>query len=266
MDMGMASVSTSFYNGLARGLGVRLVAEAARGTPEFSSSGLVIRRDLIEKGRVRDFADLRGLTVALAGPGGLTTLYLGKALERGGLTKDDINLVTISYPDMHAAFVNGAIDAAIQTEPLASVGQRQGITTKWRTSGQLTGELPSLVLMYGPTMLGDRRPAGERFMVAYGRGVRDYYDAFITGRADRAAAVEIVTRHSSVTDPALYDIMDFATINPDLRVDVAGITAEQEWFWNQGLLPELRAPVDVAAATDNSFVDYALRVLGPYQP
>ena len=43
----------------------------------------------------------------------------------------------------------------IMIQPLASVGQRQGITTKWKTSGQLTGELPSIVLMYGPTVLGD---------------------------------------------------------------------------------------------------------------
>lgn len=265
MDMGMVSVSNAFFHGLGRDLPVRLVAEAARGTPEFSSSGLAVRQDLIASGRVRDYPDLRGLTIALAGSGGLTTMYLGRALERGGLTFDDINLVTVAYPDMLAAFANSAIDAAIQTEPLATLGQQRGLLTKWRSSGELTGDQPTLVLMYGPSLLGERRTAGERFLLAYGRGVRDYYDAFISKRGDRAAAVEILTRYTNVKDAALYDQMGFSSVNPDLAVDIAGIAAQQDWFWQHGLLPELRAPIDVAATTDNRFVERALATLGPYR-
>lgn len=264
-DLGIVGVSTGLFQALGRGVEVRFVADAARQSPRFSAAGLSVRKDLLDAGRVRDYPDLRGLNVGLAGMGGITHWYLGRALERGGLGLDDVNIVNLSQPDMPPAFANGVIDAGMQAEPFATIGERQNISRRWKSAGELAGDSPMLLMQFSQAMASEKRAAGERFMVAYTRSIRDYYDAFVSGRGDRAAAIDVMIAHSPVKDRSLYDDMSYVTIDPNPYVDAAGLTVQQEWFFNHGMMPELRAPVDLAAFADRGFVDHALSVLGPYR-
>ena len=174
-------------------------------------------------------------------------------------------MVQVSHPDQQAAFANRTIDAAVQAEPYATITKRQGLTGKWKLAGELVGDAPLLLLQFSPEMYTRKRAEGARLMIAYTRAARDYYDAFISGPGDRASAVDILIRRTPVKDPALYDEMGFYTVDPNPHVDVPGISAQQQWFFARGQMPELRAPVDLAAFTDRQFVDYALSVLGPYR-
>lgn len=265
VDLAVISVSNQLFQALGRGVELRAVADAGRNVPRYSSTFLSVRKDLLDSGRVRDYPDLRGLTIALSGFGGGTTLYLGKGLERGGLTRDDANLVQVPYPDMAAAFSNRVLDAAMLTEPFGTLAQRQGLATKWKMAGELAGEVPGQLLHFSPSMGGDKRTAGERFMIGYVRAVRNYYDAFISGRGDRAPAVDVLIRRTNIKDPTLYDEMSMPTVDPNPYIDLPGIAAQQDWFYTQGLTPELRAPVDLTTFADRAFVDRALAVLGPYR-
>ena len=51
--------------------------------------------------------------------------------------------------------------------------------------------------------------------------------------------------------------------HPDGYVNSATILADLDWFVARGAVPQRPAP---AALVDNSFVDYALTILGPYSP
>ncbi len=63
IDIGSGGTSTAIFNGIARGAGVKIVADATRNTPSQSVSALVIRKDLFDSGKVKSYADLKGLKV-----------------------------------------------------------------------------------------------------------------------------------------------------------------------------------------------------------
>jgi NitT/TauT family transport system substrate-binding protein len=92
-------------------------------------------------------------------------------------------------------------------------------------------------------MAGRRRSSGlmaprscprtkRRFMKAYLRGVRDYNDAF---RKDtgRAAIVDILSKNT-VKKPELYATMVMPGLDPNGAINVAGMTADMEWFFSKG--------------------------------
>jgi hypothetical protein len=55
-------------------------------------------------------------------------------------------------------------------------------------------------------MINERQEVGRRFLVAYLRGVRDYDDAFNHGK-DQDAIVAILTKHTNIKDPAVFQKM-----------------------------------------------------------
>src|SRR5215211_3373986 len=60
LDVGDGSHSAGLYNAVARGIGIKIVADAASGPPGYPVVSLLFRRDLVDSGQVRGPGDLRG--------------------------------------------------------------------------------------------------------------------------------------------------------------------------------------------------------------
>ncbi len=104
LDLLGPAIAASLFNAGARQVALRLVADkGSTPDPEWDFATLMVRRDLIDGGQVRDYADLRGLTIALAGQANAPEIELAKALEKGGLALGDVHLTIISFPDMITA-------------------------------------------------------------------------------------------------------------------------------------------------------------------
>ena len=99
-------------------------------------------------------------------------------------------------------------------------------------------------------------------MVAYLRGVRDYWDAY-DGRQDFQLVVDVIRKYTGLKDEALIRRMPPTGQNPNGYLDAANLASYQDWFAERGLVPQ---KVDVRRTLDLSFVEYANSVLGPYQP
>jgi NitT/TauT family transport system substrate-binding protein len=65
-----------------------------------------------------------------------------------------------------------------------------------------------------------------------------------------------------VKDPALYDRMQLAGLDPDGEVNVESLRADAE-YWLENNYREERTPVD--ELLDRSFAQYARQQLGPYR-
>src|SRR3546814_13524554 len=102
---------------MARGVPTKIVGDYIVYVEKPAVNALVVRKDLYDSGEIKSAADLKGRTIAITARGQFTHLLAGKALESGGHTVDDARLVTMSYPDMVAAFDGGSIDAAAFVEP-----------------------------------------------------------------------------------------------------------------------------------------------------
>lgn len=65
-----------------------------------------------------------------------------------------------------------------------------------------------------------------------------------------------------VLHPALYDKMLPTGLNPDGYVRMKGLAADLAWYKDNNLL---KSDIQLQDTVDNSYVDFALSVLGKYQ-
>src|SRR5262245_33609614 len=99
LQFASAPVDPSVFNAILRGIELKIVGYNAIINQPDVSAGWMVRQDLIDSGRYRDFADLRGMTVGLTAPGGIGMMWVDRVLARGGLTPDDVQLVFLPLPD-----------------------------------------------------------------------------------------------------------------------------------------------------------------------
>ncbi|HZU07893.1 MAG TPA: ABC transporter substrate-binding protein [Chloroflexota bacterium] len=268
LDIAVGAVGAGLFNAVGRGIDIKLVADKAATSPDphngFSSSlALAIPKEYAEGQVITDYRDLRGKILALPSRGTTSHVLIDRALQKGGLTLADIEIKEMSFPDMNAALVNKGIDVALQIEPLLSMGEAQGVLVRWKRAEEIYPGQQVAAIIYGPRIAAIGQNVGNRFMVAYIKGLRDYNDAFGPRRKDRAAVVSILTQYTNVKEPALYDRMTFDYMNPDGYINAEALAADLDWFVANGYL---RERPDLRMVVDNRYVDYALQQLGRYQP
>jgi NitT/TauT family transport system substrate-binding protein len=262
LDAAGITPNAGFFNAVARGLPLRIAGDKGRLAPGRSAGMWVLREDVAASGVVQDWADLRGLTLGINVPntGTSTDIILDRTLERAGLTREDVHIVGVSYPDINTAFANRTIEAAYHTEPFLTLGENQGLLRRWRSAADIVPDLHTTVWIYSPGFAATE--AAFRFMVGYLRGARDFTDAFVYGWG-KPAVVEILTRYTPVKDARLYDQMGFAALDPNGRVIPERIAEDVQYYLAKGYLQQ---PVDVAQVIDLRYADHAVSRLGPYRP
>jgi NitT/TauT family transport system substrate-binding protein len=268
LDVSVGAVNPGLFNAIQRGVDMKLVTTKGATGPDPSSpfpGGItfVLGTEVAASGAIRDYADLRGRPIAISTRGSALEVILDKALHRGGLTRDDVDIKTLGYPDMLPALANRHVDAAIELEPFVAQGAGKGVLVPWKNSVEIHPGQQAAAILYGPSILQMAGNAGNRFMVAYVRGLRDYNDAFGPKRLNRADMVNILIRNTQLKDAALYDQMGLSYLNPDCYLNLDTMAADIDWYFENGYI----APKpDVTQLVDHSFCDYALQQLGRYQP
>ncbi|MFI5267933.1 MAG: ABC transporter substrate-binding protein, partial [Chloroflexota bacterium] len=256
IQVGATGFGVSLYNAAQRDIPVLMTADngSATGT---SSGAIVIRKALA--GQIKDYKDLKGRKIALSSAGTSIHVTLGKALAAGGLTFKDIDLVTIPFGDMPAALTNGAVDAALLTEPAISKGVADGSQAVFKWSDEIYPNQQFNAVMYSPQFA--KTATAQAFMTAYMQGVRDYNDV-IRGKANLDEFARIGAKYLPVKDPAIYKSVRQIGINPDGKLQLGPMQEDIDFYISQGLMKD---KPDLTKLVDNSFVDAALKELRPYK-
>jgi ABC-type nitrate/sulfonate/bicarbonate transport system substrate-binding protein len=260
LDVGGGATSAGLINAVALEIPIRIVADKGSTPPGFGYQGIVLRNEL-----AGSFTGCTGFKALRVGTAAITNSFgpaLARVLGECGLTISDVELVEMTFGDMGAALRNGAIDAAHIIEPGLTNGLSAGVYTLWKRTDEFYPDAQNAVLLYGPQFIANRREVGQRFMVAYIKGMRDNWEAFARG-VNKAETIDILTRTTSVKDPALFERMAPSGLNPDGYINMRTFSDDLEWWVNQG---HVRTRVDPAQVVDNSFVDYAIDRLGRYTP
>lgn len=175
LDVGGGGASAALYNAAARGLELRIVADKGSMPAGYGYMLLVVRKDLVDSGKVKSFADLKGLKIGNSSSGGSGDALLNAALIKGGLKFSDVTRVYMSFPQLGVAFKNRAIDAAFLTEPNASEPVKAGDAVKFARGDEIYPDQALAVILYGPLLL-KKRDIGQRFMNAYLCGPSPFMD------------------------------------------------------------------------------------------
>jgi len=267
LDMGAGATSAGLFNSATRGIGIKVVADKGSNLPGYAYVSLLVRKELVDSGKFKTLQDLKGLRIAEPGKGASTGATVYQALLKGGLKYDDVEHVyNMGFPEMIAAMQNGAIDAAPVPEPFNTFGREKGIAVRF-SADEFYPRQTVAVLLYGPQFMTKRADVAHRYMVAYLKGVRFYNGAIKDGKfagPNAEELIQILVEHTRYKDPELYRKVVPNGCNPDGRVDRASMETDLA-FWRQQKFVD-NQHVGVADVVDDSFVDAALKTLGPYKP
>jgi NitT/TauT family transport system substrate-binding protein len=267
IDIAAAATSAGLFNAAARGIGLRIVADKGSNLPGYAYVSLIVRKELVDSGKFTTLKDLKGLRVAEPGKGGSTGSTVNEALKSAGLRYDDaVHVYNMGFPEMVTALKNGAIDAAISPEPFNTFAREQGIAVRFPSDAFYPRQTIAVVL-YGPDFIAKRGDVAHRFMVAYLKGVRFYNDAIRDGHftGPRAAElIDLLVKETRYKDPALYQKMVPNGCDPDGRADRPSLEKDLAFYRANKFVES--DTIGVADVVDDSFVDAALKALGPYKP
>jgi NitT/TauT family transport system substrate-binding protein len=264
LDVGGGTVAAGLYNAVERGINIKIVGDKASVAEGYEYSTLLVRKDLVDSGRYKALADLKGMTIAAAAQGAGSESAINEAVKKGGLKFADVNVVYMGFPEMLAAFKNKGIDACITNEPTVTRAIQGGFAVRGSKDTIYPGQQTAVVLFSDEFI--KQRAVAQKFMNAYIRALRDYNDALKDGRLAGPGAdgiIAILNEYTNIKDPAAYRTMTPFAANPDGRVNAASLKNDYEFFRERNLVS---GRISVDQVVDNSFADEAVRKLGKYQP
>jgi len=263
LDIGGGAVSAGLFNAMARGVDLRIVADKGTIRTGQSYEALIIRRDLVESGRFKTLADLKGLRIGLAARGISPHIDLVMFAQKANLRPDDVEITIMAFPDMVPAMANKALDGALLIEPFRTQALEQQIGVFIESADKIYPDHQVAVVLYAPHMRREKVDAGRKFMVAYLQGVRDFNDAFIKKQPEKKQQViGALAKFTPVKDFALYEKMVMPWLDPDGTVNRQSLRFDQEWYAQNGFVS---TKVNLSLVVDDRFVLYALQRLGRYR-
>jgi NitT/TauT family transport system substrate-binding protein len=264
LDVGAGSVSAGLYNAVGRGIKIKVVADKSSSPPGYGPTQIVVRKDLVESGRYKTPIDLKGFRFAMNGPGVSNTSTLNTLLTSVGLKYSDVSTVNLSFPDHFLAYQNKSVDAGASAEPIVTAAVKAGIGVVVKRDDEIDPYHQLANILYSQSF-ADNKDVADRFMRAYLRGVRYYNKALKNGRYAGETADEVIAilvENSNVKDAALLREITPNGCDPDGRVNVASLKRDLAFYASQGLI---ESAINVDDIVDTSFIDAAVKALGPYK-
>lgn len=254
------NINAGLYNAISSDIPIKIVADKGTVARGHGYLALIVRKDLVENGRYKSYADLKGMKMAVTAKGVSQEIVTERYLKSAGLTLGDIELLTLSYKDMNLAFVNKGLDATVQIEPFVSQAVAENLAVRVEGNDVIYPEQQSAVMFYSPVFIEKHPETARKFMVAYVKGLRDYNDAFEYGKG-KAELIALLVKAKVVKDAALAEKMAPVGLHPDGDMNVASLKDDLKWFVEKGYVS--KAP-DLDRVVDRSYIEYARKTLGPY--
>ena len=264
LEVASGATSAGLYNAVTRGIGIKIVADKARNAKGYGFTAFMVRKDLIDSGRVKSFKDFKGLKVAVSALGSSESFLLAEALRQNGLALDDVERVNIGFSQHVVAFENRAIDASISVEPAITAIVNAGKAVRFVGVDEIYPDYQTAVTFYGDKFVAEKPKAARGFMTALVHGMRDYADALQNGRLAGPGAdaiIAIMAEYSPLRDPALYRAMTSHYCDPDGQVNIEALRRTWAFFKDN---KQIDGTVTVDQIIDTSFAKAAVVALGPY--
>lgn len=223
---GGSTWGSGFFNSIGLNSGITVVSQLAKvptaeeGKPV---SPFIVSKKRFDAGEITTVADLAGKNVAIPGPGGFGEYSVHLALQSGGLSMADVNLVNLGPPDAGIALDNGSVDASFTIEPLASGFAAQDLTASvsdWHAAG-----VEVAFVAFSTAWLEENLDAVIRFTAAYLKAANELENG---GWADPEIQ-GYVAKYTELPVEALASI-GLTESSPDGSFDEASIRDQEEYY------------------------------------
>jgi len=248
IDVFNGLTEANFFNALARGLQLRIVADKWHSEPGDRSFGLVVRKELHDHG-LRTAAGLAGRRIAIPTVSGFGGYFISQLLASGKVSLKDVTLV----PNLRGAVLiealqTGAVDAGLLFEPDITIGRRQGVSVPLAFGEEVVPGQQVTMVIFGPNLLIRNREAGVRYLRAYLRGVQRYSEG------KTPSNLRIMARRLEL-DEAILREASWPPISKSGTVNGVFLMRLQDWLYESRFI-DVRIPLQ--QMLDVSFVERAL--------
>jgi NitT/TauT family transport system substrate-binding protein len=253
LDAGGGAASAGLYNAVDRGIRIKIVADKAHNVKGAGFQAFMVRKDLIDSGKVKSFADLKGMKVAITGAGGSDASVLNEAMKK----------IYLGFPQHAVAFQNGAIAASISTEPTVSKIVELGAAVRYKGNDEFYPNAQTATILMSGDFAEKRPEVAKRFMKAYIRAVRDFNGAVVNGRLTGPGSdevVKILAKYSVIKDEKTLRTMIVHGTDPDGKLNMDSLKKDLAFFKETG---DVTGKVTVDQVVDSSFAEAAVKELGP---
>jgi NitT/TauT family transport system substrate-binding protein len=238
VDFGVTALTGGFYNLAGQGA-LRVIGGANREAPTFQTNAYLVSNRAYAAG-LKSFKDLPGHSAAVSQIGSSPHYNLALLADKYGFDLKSIRIQPLqSITNMATAMVGGNTDFMIilvtAALPLVQRGDAKllgwvGDETPWQLGG-----------MFTPTRTAnERRDVVERFLRAYRKGAREYYEAFVGKdgrREDGPTASEVLGILAKYIEQPVERVkLGIPYIDPEARLDVDDILRQIQWFKSQNMV------------------------------
>ncbi len=245
LDVMVAGFSAGMFNALEEGVKFTIVGSMgiSPGDPKASPTALEVRQALLDDGRVKTVADLKGRSIGVAGGPGATGGYLlATMLQEGGLGLKDVEVVNLATPDQEPALTNGSVDAATPSAPFSTSIEKAGVGSPLAVPAKgVTGT----GVVYSESFHGSKQ--AQPFFTALTKGAKEL-------RADGPQSDEVYEILAEATGQKL-EVLKAApmyTYLPDLAPQPEQLEAMQK-VWMDGGQIAYEKPLAIADIVDDTF-------------
>jgi NitT/TauT family transport system substrate-binding protein len=253
------SPNAGLFNALNRNIDIRIVGDFAHiGGADDRTISIMARPDLLDSGQIKTVEDLKGKTISYGpGPGQITEIVFQTLYDRAKISASDVNVKYLNFGDTLASFASKTTDVAFVVEPLVTQAEAQNIARVFIPGGQIAPGAELSIWVYSPEFAKDKE-AATKFMVAFLKGARDYYDAFFLGKG-KDDAIAILTKYLPVKDPKLWEkSKQYTDLNG--RANVADLKRQAAFHKAKG---SITGPVpDLDKFLSPEFAEAAVKRLG----
>ncbi|MEI4771566.1 ABC transporter substrate-binding protein [Psychrobacillus sp. FJAT-51614] len=259
VDIAGGVSTASFFNAIAQGIDVKIIADKGHNVPGKSYFSFVIGNHM--KDEIKEYKDFKGKRIAVSSKNSIDEYIYLEMLKHAGLTPEDVEFVLLGdFGSMLGAIENGSIDAALQIEPLIAQGIEKGFHERFGDATDYAPESQIAMVLGSPKFMNEEKDVSLRFMAAYLKGVRDYNDAFVKGEG-KAEVIDIMTQHTSLKDPALWEKVFVTGLDPNGKMFLDDVKKQYDVYKANGAID---GDVDFDKAVDTFITEKAVEILGEY--
>jgi len=243
-DIVGAGLTVATFNAALRGIDIRIIADKGGNKGDHSYAWIVARKDLVDAGKVKSVADLKGLRIGMPGIGSSNWIELVMLLEQAGLKPEDVKLVQLNAPDRVSSLVAGTVDAIIVPEPFVAKAKSTGKAVELAPAGDLGVFLEAVLVTTGEN-IQNRKDVLKRFLRAYVKGAQDYLS-----NPNEPGNVAAIAKHTGLDAKTIEATHPFY-MDPSGRVPEDVVQKQMDWLVEQKLIAR---PVPLEKLVDNSLL------------
>ncbi|MCP3763512.1 ABC transporter substrate-binding protein [Domibacillus sp. A3M-37] len=260
VDIAGGISSASFFNAIAQGIDVKIIAD--KGHNEKGKSYFTFVIDADKQDELKEYSDLKGKKVAVSTEHAVDDYIFQLMLKEAGLKKTDVEFVLMpDFGNMLASIENGSIDAALQIEPLITQGVAEGIHVRFGDATDFAPEAQIAMVLGSPQFIKEEQDVSLRFMAAYLKGVRDYNDAFKKDEG-KDKIIDIMTQYTALKEAAVWEDVFVTGLDPNGEMFVDDIRDQYEMYKENGAI---RGEFNFDEAIDTAITEKAVKIIGEYE-